>query len=178
MQKEVKSFWSGSLKGAAEGAWKGFLICGAIFLIGGLITGTAITFGPQTFFLSAALDLLEVFSIGGLIGIIPGAAIGAAYKGMNDYVQESEVQKEIAHMRALEHETHLAINMNRGQPIAKEQSAPASAIAPDAADTAPATLFATSEARNPAARATQPLPTAVERLSQQQELAPTSMTIH
>lgn len=166
MGKELKSFWTGALQGAAAGAWKGFLIGGTLLLGAALIAGTAITPNVGIFFMDAFAQIALKFFIGGMIGAVPGAAIGAVYEGVSDYVEQAEIQKEVEHMKELERKTHLPL-------IAKEQQIAATA---DALQDIPEETAITPR-QPPAATATRippPAASAVERAQANRAAAATT----
>lgn len=117
MQKEMQSFWSGVLRGAVAGAWKGFLIVGTLALAGAFLMGTNFAPSLTPTLVGEFFNMVWHFVGWGVMGgVIPGAALGGAYEGVNSFLHEQEVQREITHMKALEHRTHLPIDLTNNEP--------------------------------------------------------------
>lgn len=94
MRPEDKSFWSGATHGVWDGAVKGFVIGGIIgvallFFSGVLITGA--TLGALTI---GFAQTIGVFVAGGAIGAAVGSPLGFLYEGINEYIEEKEVQRD------------------------------------------------------------------------------------
>ena len=100
MMDEVKGAVTGMWRGAVSGAAAGFILSGLVALTFAVATGGVVN--PITGgVLELTAQALGAFFMGGMIGFVPGGIIGAAYEGFNEYIEEREIQRHMAHAKAL-----------------------------------------------------------------------------
>lgn len=104
MRPEDKSFLSGMIHGIWDGGLKGFVIGGlvgvALALAGGAI-GAAFGIGTLASLSLGIGTMLTSFLMGGAVGAFIGSPVGAIYEGVNEYIEEKEVQRDIERARKL-----------------------------------------------------------------------------
>lgn len=97
MSREDKSFWSGACHGLLDGAFRGFIIGGLIaigLLVAAGLIGTMISTGTLGGLGIGFGSVITAFIGGGAIGAVVGSPITCAYEGINEYIEEKEVQRD------------------------------------------------------------------------------------
>lgn len=104
MRPEDKSFWSGAVHGIWDGALRGFVIGGligvALILAAGAI-GTVVAGGTLGALGVGLGSCITAFIAAGTIGAIVGAPLACVYEGVNEYIEEKEVQRDCKHAHEL-----------------------------------------------------------------------------
>lgn len=120
-KQEARAFFSGGFKGFCSGAYMGLVLLGSLAVVAGLLINPAAFFSVPDLLVQCAGS----FIFGGCVGVVVGGVAGAIYESTNETIQEAEIQRNMRHIKEVEHNYHIAQVANAPARVQGEAATPA-----------------------------------------------------